>query len=557
MAPASGIPLQSPPMKPLANLSSPYGNVVIHRNEHGIPVVEAETRSGLYFGQGWIQAHDRQIQTLLMKAIFTGRMSELLGANDTFIAIDTYMRRYGFALDADAEWAKLPEPCRAGLQAHADGINARLHGRRLVWELRVAGLAREDWTFKDTLAIGRGFGFAGLADGQGMLEKWLMQVLCGGTTLPQLRELFPSICDPDFSELYRQVTLVGEMIPASVRELRAIPSPRGSNNWVLAPSRSASGAALAASDPHLDVNRMPAIWQEIVLCDPDVAFVGVGLPGAPGALVGRTQHLSWSPTYSCIDSIDLRIEECHGGRYRRGDGWRDFDKRVDVLKQYRWANPAPRFRTTHKRGALRSPTWATPCRWPRRSSQAAHRCHSPAAGLKGGCAGDGRGDDRILSCVAARAQALQNEGPDGVHVGTSSQPGGKDFDRLGRADPAERQRCVGHWCSGSWASWAWIGAAASSTSTLAANRAPKMAETATAGLVPPTPARRGGAPLTTPRAARIHRRWDGRCERRQTVACSGGAGGTQPHWSDSCPADFICRAELLLLTPRLAQSRCS
>jgi penicillin amidase len=319
-------------MQLLARLASPYGNVVIHRNEHGIPVIEAETRPGLYFGQGFIQAHDRQIQTMLVKAIFTGRMSELLRAEGSFVAIDTYMRRYGFSAYPEREWEKLPPHCRANLQAHADGINACLRGRRLVWELRVAGLVREDWRWQDSLAIGRGFGFVGLADGQGTIEKWLMQLLRHGTTLGQLRALFPSVCDPDFSDLYRKVIVVDELVPASVRELRPIPAPRGSNNWVVAGARSASGAALAASDPHLDVNRMPAIWQEIVLSTPDVSFVGVGLPGVPGALIGRSQHLSWSPTYSCIDSVDFRIEECRGGRYRRDDGWRDFGKRVEVLK---------------------------------------------------------------------------------------------------------------------------------------------------------------------------------------------------------------------------------
>jgi hypothetical protein len=42
-----------------------------------------------------------------MQAIFTGRRSELLRADDTLIAIDTYMCRYAFALAPEAEWAQL------------------------------------------------------------------------------------------------------------------------------------------------------------------------------------------------------------------------------------------------------------------------------------------------------------------------------------------------------------------------------------------------------------------------------------------------------------------
>jgi penicillin G amidase len=313
-----------------ASLATTYGRITIHRNEHGIPVIQAETRPGLFFGQGFVQARDRQIQTMLMKAIFTGRMSELVKADEEFIQIDTYMRRYGFAHRPDDEWQKMSPSCRTSLQAHADGINAWLAEHGLVWELRLAGFTSERWSWQDSLAIGRGFGFVGMGDSEAGLEKWLMQLLCKGTTMEQLKELFPSVCDPDFTELYAKVSLVDPLIPDGVRwrggKLGA------SNNWVLAPGRSASGHALAAGDPHLDIDRMPAIWQEIVLADATTSFVGASLPGVPGGLLGRTRELSWTPTYSCMDCVDFRIEECRAGKYRRADGWREFARRTELLK---------------------------------------------------------------------------------------------------------------------------------------------------------------------------------------------------------------------------------
>ena len=319
-------------MRNPARITSPYGEITVGRTKDGVPLITAENRQGLYFGQGWVQAADRQIQTMLMKAIFTGRMAEMLKADESFVAIDEYMRRYGFALEPEREWDKMSESCRQNLMAHAEGINARLRKHGPVWELRVAGWVPEEWSWKDTLAIGKGFGFIGLGDGQGMLEKWLMQVLCNGTTLAQLKELFPSMCDPDYSELYRKVTLADPVVPETIQWLKAMPTFRASNNWALAPSRSSSGHALMAGDPHLDIDRMPAIWQEMVLSQGDAGFVGVGLPGVPGPIIGRTRNLSWSPTYSCMDSIDFRIEECRDGKYRRGDAWKEFTKRTELLK---------------------------------------------------------------------------------------------------------------------------------------------------------------------------------------------------------------------------------
>ncbi len=317
-------------MKKRVKLSSDHGTVSLRRNEHGIPVIEAESRAGLCFGQGYAQAMDRQIQTMLMKAIFNGRMAELLKPEPQYIAIDAYMRRYAFSHRPQDEWDKLSAAGRTALTAHADGINAWVREHGLAWELRLAGFVREDWTWQDTLAIARGFAFVGLGDMQSALEKWLTYLLGTGTSYAQLQELFPSICDPDFGELYRQVRFAEPLLPEHIR--RRLPAFRASNNWAVGPARSQSGHALLAGDPHLDIDRLPAIWQELVLCDGAVTFVGVGLPGVPGALLGRTRELSWTPTYSCIDGVDFRIEECRDGKYRRGSEWREFRRRTEVIK---------------------------------------------------------------------------------------------------------------------------------------------------------------------------------------------------------------------------------
>jgi penicillin amidase len=161
----------------IADLATPYGKVAVSRMPNGIPVVEAETRAALYFGQGWIQTKDRQIQTMLMKAIFTGRMAELLKPEKSFIEMDLYMRKYGFTLDTEEEWEKLSDSGRKNLQAHMDGINAWIRAHGPVWELRLAGWKPEEWSWKDSLAIGRGFGFIGLGDGQAAIEKLMMGML--------------------------------------------------------------------------------------------------------------------------------------------------------------------------------------------------------------------------------------------------------------------------------------------------------------------------------------------------------------------------------------------
>src|SRR5256885_15800408 len=68
-----------------------------------------------------------------------------------------------------------------------------------------------------------------------------------------------------------------------------------SNNWAVAGSRSASGGALMAGDPHLHLT-LPAIWFQVALDSPGYHVAGVTIPGAPTVVIGHNQHISWSLT---------------------------------------------------------------------------------------------------------------------------------------------------------------------------------------------------------------------------------------------------------------------
>ncbi len=104
-----------------------------------------------------------------------------------------------------------------------------------------------------------------------------------------------------------------------------------SNNWAVSGKLTASGKPIYCSDPHLEVNRIPAIWQEIVLRLPDDVIMGASLPGVPGIAIGRSRHLAWGATYSFMDMIDYRVEECRDGRYRRGKQWKPFAVREELI----------------------------------------------------------------------------------------------------------------------------------------------------------------------------------------------------------------------------------
>ncbi|MBD3276527.1 MAG: penicillin acylase family protein, partial [Candidatus Marinimicrobia bacterium] len=88
---------------------------------------------------------------------------------------------------------------------------------------------------------------------------------------------------------------------------------------------------LLASDPHLEINRLPPLWYEMHY-DLDGNWVkGATLPGVPVVIFGRSRHVSWGNTYGFMDMIDWYMEECHDGQYKVDGKWREFEKRVEII----------------------------------------------------------------------------------------------------------------------------------------------------------------------------------------------------------------------------------
>jgi penicillin amidase len=69
----------------------------------------------------------------------------------------------------------------------------------------------------------------------------------------------------------------------------------GSNNWVVDASRSQTGHAWLANDPHLRLN-YPPFWYWVHLSAGKFDTIGASFPGVPFIVSGANQHLSWGLT---------------------------------------------------------------------------------------------------------------------------------------------------------------------------------------------------------------------------------------------------------------------
>lgn len=144
--------------------------------------------------------------------------------------------------------------------------------------------------------------------------------------------------------LLKKVKVYNPLIPESYEFLKYIPKIQASNNWV----SNKMGHAVHACDPHLECNRLPAIWYEMKANISEVGnFFGITMPGVPGFVMGRSDDTAFSFTYGFMDMVDHFIEEVRGGKYRYESNFFEFKTRRDVIKRKN-KNDVPIFmRETH------------------------------------------------------------------------------------------------------------------------------------------------------------------------------------------------------------------
>ncbi len=314
-------------------LAGSRGDILIQRNAHGIPVIKANSRDDLARGMGYMHAMDRQLQVLLTRLLVNGRAAECLAGDAALVEIDRYMRRINFLPDAESEIAKLDDDLLGQAKAYVDGFNQCLDKNGPVMEFRLLKYRPEPLELRDTLMIAKIMGFIGLGDAQGAMEKLIVQMIQHGVEERKLRELFPYLGDRIDYGLMKKVTLMNSLAPDALKWLQKVPKFIASNNWAVSGSRTRSGKPIFCNDPHLEVNRLPSVWYEVVMELPHDRIVGASIPGAPGILIGRNKKISFGATFAFMDMIDYFVEECRDGKYRRGNRWIPFrvrEERINV-----------------------------------------------------------------------------------------------------------------------------------------------------------------------------------------------------------------------------------
>jgi len=308
----------------------------VARTVDGVAELWADDDDDLACALGAAHATDRLVQMVMARIVGQGRITECLADDETNFAIDLFMRQMGFRCEADREVADLDPQARRFAEAYAAGVNHVIANRRRPVEFVLVGHKPAEWTPADTLLTIKLMSYLGLAQSQQDAEKLIIQSIHGGAPTETLNRLFsPHLdgLDEETTDAIRNLAYIEPLLPPALRFLPGAPKVAASNNWAVSGARSASGDPIQCNDPHLETNRLPAIWYEAVMHTSDDHRVGATMPGVPGMVMGRTRELSLGFTYGFMDMTDFFVEDCRDGRCRRGDEYHEFDTRTETIRR--------------------------------------------------------------------------------------------------------------------------------------------------------------------------------------------------------------------------------
>ncbi len=381
-----------PQMQGVAHLPGLSAAVQVRRDPADVTHILAQNPLDAFKTLGMVHAQERAWQLEFNRRVMHGTLSEVLGP--ATLPTDKLLRTLGLPQAAERQWQGLPTHAQAALQAYADGVNTFMaHSHQsLTPEFLALGIdprsaARKGqfwtpidamgWALMMALDLGGNWGneFARLT---------ALQVL----DTQRLWQLFPAYpgelpaATADLAQLYRGLGVYADQSD-KFNKKSAADNPiresaggtfyakltrtasatlaqsvndwahtlgevdgKGSNNWVVAGSRTHSGRPLLANDPHLGLSA-PAVWYFARLQAPTAAgqgelnVTGATLPGLPFVVLGRNAHLAWGFTNTAPDVQDLYLEQvnpANPAQYRvpappgQPAAWADFDTREETIR---------------------------------------------------------------------------------------------------------------------------------------------------------------------------------------------------------------------------------
>lgn len=275
--------------------------VKIYRDDKGIPHIEAENELDMYMALGFVHASERLFQLDLYRRAARGQLSEVLGPD--LLKRDQLSRTLLFESPLDHP-QRVPLSIRASsrMEAYLGGLNAFIETGLLPFEFTLLGYIPAKFKLRDVYAFTgyMAFLFGNAPKQDPLLQKFTKIYEAETVALMGNEETLP----PSEAVTGFPVNLG----PLYFSKHISLPEVDGSNAWVLSGSKTASGKALLANDPHVGISQ-PGLWFEAHLKSPGFETYGHFLPLIPFAAIGHNEKKAWGLTISYIDDMDFYEEK--------------------------------------------------------------------------------------------------------------------------------------------------------------------------------------------------------------------------------------------------------
>lgn len=313
----------------------------------GIPHIYAASERDLFFLQGFNAARDRLWQIDLWRKRGLGLLAKDFGPG--FVEQDRALRLFLYRGDMNIEWGSYGPKARNNAEMFVAGVNAfvadvRAGRRPLPLEFKIAGTMPDLWSADDIVRIRS----HGLTRNVASEVKRSLVACAAGLDADRLRvrlqpawtTKIPEGLDPcsvpknvlaayDLATRPVSFASLGQK-SAGIHDpdsfLAAADQQRdtiGSNNWVVAPARTATGRPILANDPHR-VHSVPSLRYIVGLDAPGISVIGAGEPALPGISIGHNGTIAFGLTIFGVDQEDLYVYELNPAdlnQYRYRDGW--------------------------------------------------------------------------------------------------------------------------------------------------------------------------------------------------------------------------------------------
>ncbi len=358
--------------------------VTCYYDEWGIPHIFAEKDSDMFFAIGYVHARDRLFQLEMIRRLYTGRLSEILG--ESALSADIRMRNLCLDRSANATWnIMLAEDPNSelinSLKKYSEGINYyldHLSPHKIPLEFRLLDIKPSHWLPHYTIGYGKYMSMGLAHDG---FREFTVALLGSYFPEPDMLELFPinntvgvipvlpnygsypsppnppeNTSGPLKTGIVENQNPLPDNVITSMLEilesreisdqiiindgykvkdyLNVFDTIIGSNNWVINGSISSTGYPILANDMHLQLV-MPGVWYEIQHASKEsgINVYGFSFVGAPGVIAGHSEYASWGFTNVGADVVDYFYYNTSedGTEYLNGSTWDEFEVVTETI----------------------------------------------------------------------------------------------------------------------------------------------------------------------------------------------------------------------------------